>query len=563
MDRRRMISKIKNMKQLQWLVFLMCITLAAITGFQAYWLKNSYRREQLNLDIKSRAAFRQAVMELQTSKLKFENVFVLVDSAKKALRKPKVNSSPAGVLRLTKSFTGEPPVSVANLIQQKLRDSLGSTFLNKRILFISVKDSPASRLQLKARSPQTNGIRAQAENDVPGAGKLDSLDPSRIKEIRIVSGFGKPGADTVRDRSTHLMFRKADSFRIREDGSGSENYNVVYNIDSLSDSLGINEIDSAFTLKQKNGRFVTPFLVRRFDHISAIESLLPDDVIMGFNRPVAYRLYLLNPFYYLLKQLWVPIIFSLFLIGITLLSFWLLYRNVLRQRRLAVIKNEFINNVTHELKTPIATVSVALESLKNFNAIHDPERTREYLDISSHEMQRLSTLVDKVLTLSGFEKNNLRIKYEDVALAEIVEETVASLKPRIENRHAVIGTEQKGDTCLKGDRIQLAGIVFNLVDNALKYSEEGVHIRITVEENGNTVELRVADTGMGIPPEYRHRIFETFFRVPHGDTHNAKGHGLGLSYVSSVVAHHNGRIRTDSQLGEGTTFTITLPKKAI
>src|SRR6185436_11622670 len=132
----------------------------------------------------------------------------------------------------------------------------------------------------------------------------------------------------------------------------------------------------------------------------------------GFAHPVTYQLSLTNNTTYLLKKILLPILFSLFLVGVTILSFVLLYRNLLRQHRLSEIKNEFISNITHELKTPIATVGVAIEALKNFNAIDDPQKTKEYLDISSNELQRLSLLVDKVLKLSMFEKREIELNKE-------------------------------------------------------------------------------------------------------------------------------------------------------
>ena len=129
-----------------------------------------------------------------------------------------------------------------------------------------------------------------------------------------------------------------------------------------------------------------------------------------------------------------PILFSILLLGITLLSFVLLYRNLLKQRKLAALKNEFISNITHELKTPIATVGVAIEALKNFNAMDNPERTREYLDISTNELQRLSLLVDKVLKLSMFEKKEMELKYEVVNLQSIAQEVITSFKLQLEKR---------------------------------------------------------------------------------------------------------------------------------
>jgi two-component system phosphate regulon sensor histidine kinase PhoR len=237
-----------------------------------------------------------------------------------------------------------------------------------------------------------------------------------------------------------------------------------------------------------------------------------------------------------------------------------LYKSLIKQRRLAELKNEFIGNITHELKTPIATVGVAIEALKNFNAMLDPERTREYLDISSHELQRLGLLVDKVLKLSMFEKREFELQYETFDLRNVVDEVVASMRLQIEKYHAVITVTQKGDTNLQADRLHLLSVVFNLVDNALKYGTEQPLINISLDGDNNTVQMKVADNGIGIAPEYQNKIFEKFFRIPTGNMHNTKGYGLGLSYVAHVVKKHNGKISVDSKLGVGTTITVSIPK---
>ena len=149
-----------------------------------------------------------------------------------------------------------------------------------------------------------------------------------------------------------------------------------------------------------------------------------------------YKLQLGNTFPYLIKQISLPILFSFFLVGITIFSFVLLYRSLFKQYRLGQIKNDLISNITHELKTPIATVGVAIEALKNFNAIQDPQRTKEYLDISQNELQRLGLLVDKVLNLSMFEKKEIEVKYEVFDLKEVVNEVAASLRLQIEKYNA-------------------------------------------------------------------------------------------------------------------------------
>jgi two-component system phosphate regulon sensor histidine kinase PhoR len=192
--------------------------------------------------------------------------------------------------------------------------------------------------------------------------------------------------------------------------------------------------------------------------------------------------------------------------------------------------------------------------------MHDPQRTKEYLDISSNELQRLNLLVDKVLKLSMFEKKEMELKYEPVDLGAVVNEVVDSLKLQLEKHKATVSITREGDLVVPGDRLHLLSVIFNLLDNAVKYSKEEPVIKIGLLEKEDTVQLQVADNGIGIRAEYRDKIFDKFFRIPHGDTHNAKGYGLGLSYVAQVVKQHSGSISLESQPGAGTTFTIIFPK---
>jgi two-component system phosphate regulon sensor histidine kinase PhoR len=335
---------------------------------------------------------------------------------------------------------------------------------------------------------------------------------------------------------------------------------MLYGVDSMQAPLTAGEIDTACRLAFQKQKINIPFSINKFDTCSSFPENKSNEVTVGFAHPVTYKLETGNTFPWLIKRIGAPILFSLILLGITILSFMLMYRNMIKQRRLAEAKNEFISNITHELKTPIATVGVAIEALKNFNAIQDPQRTREYLDISSNELQRLSLLVDKVLKLSMFEKQGIDLKYEAINLEQLVNEVSGSLKLQTERHHAIINITAEGDLNLQGDKLHLQSVVFNLLDNALKYSKDEPRIDIDMKGGENTVVLTVADNGIGIPSEYRDKIFEKFFRIPHGDTHNAKGYGLGLSYVAQVIEKHKGTIAVDSKEGAGTTFSITLPK---
>ncbi|RPD50973.1 sensor histidine kinase [Paracnuella aquatica] len=336
-------------------------------------------------------------------------------------------------------------------------------------------------------------------------------------------------------------------------------FRILYEMDAAQDSVKLSEVRAVYAQRLDSQNIHVSFVINRFERDRERRAF--NEVTLGFLHPVTYQLEVQQAGLYLMRRIMAPIFLSLFIVGFTALSFILLYRNLRHQQRLTDIKNEFISNITHELKTPIATVSVAIEALRSFNASMDQQRTKEYLDISHNELQRLSLLVDKVLKLSIFETKEVDLKYERLNMRELVDEVTASMRLQFEKYRANVTVEQEGDTVLEGDRLHLVSVLFNLMDNALKYSNGKPQIDVLVKDAGGSVQLCVADNGIGIPKEYRDKVFDKFFRVPTGNLHNAKGYGLGLSYVAHVVEKHKGTIRVDSEEGTGSRFVITIPKQ--
>jgi len=489
------------MKKLQWLAILMSITILGITGFQLYWLKENYNREEKTLAIKSEVAFRKTMEELQVSKLKLEGL--PFDSSHKG--KIKIFMNEGNDEKVNVRFApGREIFSTINVIRDKLKDSVKKNPEVKTDMIISMNKNSFT----------------YHNDSLPHPGRL----PGQMRD--------------------HL-------------------FQVLYGVDSIQDSLKLKEINAAYTGALKQEKLDIPFTILRLD--SSEESYEPtfNEVTVGFVNPVTYKLKLGNTFPYLIKRITLPIVFSILLLGITILSFILLYKNLLKQRHLAELKNDFISNITHELKTPIATVGVAIEALKKFNAIHDPERTKEYLDISSNELQRLNLLVDKVLKLSMFEKKEMELKKEPFDMQELINEVLNIMKLQFEKHHASVNVKTEGDNfTIEADRLHITSVLYNLLDNALKYSRENPVIEIQLSAlPRDIVELKVSDNGIGIAKEYQRKILDKFFRVPMGNRHNTKGYGLGLSYVSEIVHRHMGFIVVDSELGKGTTFTIKLPRK--
>ena len=255
------------------------------------------------------------------------------------------------------------------------------------------------------------------------------------------------------------------------------------------------------------------------------------------------------------------IIFAFTLLMCTGAAFFFTYRSLKKQEMLNTLRNDFISNISHELKTPVSTVSVALEALKNFDRIRDPAKSNEYLDIAYREMKRLDQLITQVLNASVLEDHGGYIKLEKADLVGLTREVLNSMQARIIRLGARVEFRPSEKIINAGiDKLYIHGVLNNLLDNSLKYCSEKPEIIIAIEQAPSSVILKIGDNGPGIQPEYISRIFEKFFRVPKGDIHDVKGYGLGLSFADQVMKLHSGTIGVRNKNEGGCEFTLTFPK---
>ncbi|WP_437920161.1 sensor histidine kinase [Sphingobacterium sp. LRF_L2] len=269
-----------------------------------------------------------------------------------------------------------------------------------------------------------------------------------------------------------------------------------------------------------------------------------------------------NPFPYLLIRLTGQILFSLLLLTAFTGTFLYLFKTIRRQNQLAILRKAFVNNMTHELKTPVATVMAAVEAIQRFVASDDKVRMNKYLDISKSELEHLSNMIERVLQLDVDETHRIRVVKRPFDLIAVVRNTLETA--RIGTKKSVEMTcEAKEDVLMfAADEAHIKNVLSNLLDNAIKYSSrEPVKIKILIEENEEAVFIAVIDQGDGIEATHVDSIFDMFYRVPQGNLHNVKGFGLGLAYVKHVVEQHGGSIRVKSEFGKGSTFKIKIPKK--
>ena len=491
--------------------------MALLLILQAFWLRNSYEKAYYDLHGKIDILFRGAVMAVR-------------DSA---------------ILQRIQMIPGDSTEHSGNnfFFTQRVDSAFLSSKKKKGVKFKS--ETPNVQIYISTTG-KPDSIKALLQ---PFASRLEE---GSLKGTRFVFRAEK---DSLNVDSIKSLFVK----NLREQGL------------ALNFELKSAKIVPAFPLPSPSGSNFNRLVITE-GHISGRELALEERQFSAFGNIIQSQWVRIPPFSryavqiqnvrpLIIKEITPQIFFSGVLTLVTSISFIFMFRNIRSQQRLMVQKNDFISNITHELKTPIATVSVALEALKNFKGIDNPQLTGEYLDIAQQELRRLSILTDKVLTTSLFDEQGLKIEYEKLDLGKTVDVVVNSLKLVFEKQNAAIEVIKKGDNfSLEGSEVHLTNVVHNLLDNALKYSPANPVITISLVNLGTKVSLSVADKGLGIPEAFHEKIFEKFFRMPTGDVHNIKGYGLGLSYVDGVVKSHRGTITVASQPGEGSVFTIILPK---
>lgn len=478
--------------------FLIALTILLITAFQAYWLTKNYREEDKLFTSRTNLLFRETIFRLQASKLKLDSNLSFRATNRQ------------GVMR------------ISNVLTERYRDS--------------IETIPAHRTVMLAMN--------------------DSIEPTPAHPAMMAA------LKTTEKDTFHVQYnitRSAPTIRV---------FDFLTGVDSLRDSISVKEITDRYRTALAKEKINADFTIQELksaDTATAMAMPFPDDlegniVTIGFTQPLSYQVLFENNTWYLLKRISQPIGISVILLGITIFSFLLLYRNLKQQQKLAQLKNDFISNMTHELKTPIATVSVAIEALRSFDVLDDRETTNEYLDISAQEIQRLGLLVDKVLKLSMFENREIALNKEQFDIRALARGVMASMKLQFEKQHTTTTLQTTGNNfIITADKLHLTSVLYNLLDNALKYSRANPDILVHIIDHKQFLEIRIADNGIGIAPEYKTKIFEKFFRIPNGNRHNIKGYGLGLSYVSHIVQRHMGFIEVESELGKGSTFSVKIP----
>lgn len=516
-------------KRFRWLFAAMSLALTGIVCLQVFWLLNAIELEKKKFSEQVHGA-----MVAATEKLETGEAFSMLSDA----------------------F-----VTNDDLPSGKVRDSIVITSPEKNIRIINhISNIP---------HPPQNPPKA-----------IDSLPPTPPEPPAIIENDSMVMKN---DSGMVMVLRKEERLKsavkgvymkyVRHGGSAEERITQAQLHDVLKESFtnaGITE-PFAFVVKDNvSGKFEFVSDSSRLKNLSSANfstKLFPGDMSPEKEDLIVW---LDDHHNRIFSNLWpqflISILFTIFLIVV----FYMTFREALKQKKLGEIKNDFINNMTHEFKTPIATISLAADTVMNEKVLNDPERVRQYAELIKRENRRMNDQVEKVLELALTERNELKIVKEAVDVNELLSRIVQSMALQVEAKKGKIAADfmdctdavsGKNNCVVQGDPFHLERVFLNLLDNAIKYSKSAPEIEVKTFSVNDTVVVEISDHGIGIAQDEQKRIFDRFYRVPTGNVHDVKGFGLGLNYVKTIVEKHGGKISLTSKLGLGSTFRIVLEKR--
>ncbi|MDD4575293.1 MAG: HAMP domain-containing sensor histidine kinase [Bacteroidales bacterium] len=289
-----------------------------------------------------------------------------------------------------------------------------------------------------------------------------------------------------------------------------------------------------------------------------IFNLFPSDV---FSEPQYLLMYFPKETEYLLKQMWVMLSASSILIISIMLLFAYTISTIIRQKKLSELKNDFINNMTHEFKTPVSTIALACEALNDQDIMNSEEQAQSYINIINDENQRLGIMAEKILQTAIMDKGEVKLKREILNVHDVLDDVIERMKLPIKSKNGIVFKDYSQTDCMiVADRFHIGNVFYNIMDNAIKYTPNNLILNIKTRIVKDGVDVYITDNGIGISKANVNKIFEKLYRVPTGNIHNVRGFGLGLNYVKNIIFLHRGNVSVDSELKKGSTFKIFLPQ---
>jgi len=535
-------------------VFVMSFALAGLIMLQAYWIFHDFKLKEQQFDQSVMLAMNEIVAKVEQQ----ENIKIVVQNFIS-----QSDSSGAGIseddslLNHLGNILGNNQVNInaanndfsliAQEIRKKVNEIKSNRKTNKDFNNNFLSDSSIDiRIENDVQQKEVISFNLSDESLI-----MDSIE--REAERRMESKFNKLNSlmnkltFQINDRNKSLIERippkVLDSIIHKEFIARSIPADYIYGIKQISKK----NYEYASVNADTNQLLKSNYSVLLFPN-----DILKKNEQLTISFPTKYE--------FLFYSLW-PLLISAVVFSIVMvIGFIYVMRTVLTQKKLAEIKSDFINNMTHEFKTPIATISIANESLKNPKVYSNPEKLDYYTGVIRDENKRMLRQVEVMLQMAQLEKGELKLKHELLKMEEVVEEAINSSLLSVENKNGKIELNVNEEIApITGDRNHLINVISNLIDNSIKYSNEAPQIVVSIKNNLDNITIAVKDNGIGMTKEVQKRIFDTFYRATTGNLHDVKGFGLGLSYVRAIIEQHQGIISVESEINKGSTFTIQLP----
>ncbi len=569
-------------KAIRSIVVLMALALVGVVGLQGYWIYNEAQQANAQFDRNVKHALDKVVAHHLESHFLQSPLFEFYDEVKNV----KVQKNPTCSIDercCSKQTVCTHEDIVAHKSSNKKvsgnRTLVASGKADTRMFQFSNPNGTDSILMIQSVANGTiDGLEEEVEIHFDTTFSISENKKEGITKISVITN-GKSTDSTIQYQVTHREdasverkiqvtnsagYNQFISFRMKEIMSGLDHADDYEDLDTLlrkelaQQGIHVPYKIGIWNASKKQMAYKSPDFTFNdscedgYHVLLSGHSNFKDKQYLHVNFP--------NRTGYVLGQISFVLASSLLLIGILLTCFWIALSTILKQKKISEIKNDFINNMTHEFKTPITNVSLALEALLNFGVKNDEAKAERYMKIAQNENQRLASQVDKVLQIARLDKKDFNLKIKPVNLHEIINEVVRNFKVQIENRGGKITEDLLAKQVqIQADEIHLTNVLVNLLDNANKYSPNQPDIYLKTETTEHGIKITVADKGIGISSEHLKDIFNKFYRVPTGNIHNVKGFGLGLNYVKNIVEKHGGIIQAYSQPNHGTRFEISLP----
>ncbi len=435
----------------------------------------------------------------------------------------------------------------------------------------------ADRLSTKENKQRVTGVKADVHGEVSYSTSFKKGNVNKTSHIVIKKTIRKDSALYQSERILQGNNLVNDSINIGKDQNSIDamlrqmQQGLHSAIDINVEGINLQDFDSIMNVELKkynlNILHYTQIVNTKTHKIQA--SSLPSSVdaktlkmyelkydVMGAH---AYHVYTEPTDGMILNQMTGILLTSFIILVILSVSFWYLIRTILMQKTVDEMKSDFTNNITHELKTPIAITYAATDALLNFNIIDNKNKREKYLCICLEQLQRLSGLVEQILSMSMEQRKTFRLNPEIIQIKELADNLIEQHKIKADKPVCFTLSVEPEELTIKADRVHTYNILSNLLDNAVKYSPDKADVSISIENEGNELSVKVKDKGIGIAPEKQTHIFDKFYRVPTGNLHDVKGFGLGLFYVRTLTEKMGGSIEVKSALGKGSTFIFKLP----